>query len=374
MTETTARPRVAVVGPVPPPIHGHMILTERVLKSRRLADQFELVHVDESDHRPLHTIGRFDLTNISLAVQHSLGMMRVLASERPSLVHLPLAQNRLGLLRDFSLLVPALVARSRVIVYVLGGGFGQFLESSPRWFRLPARALLQRCSRIVVMSEWQKPSIESLFPGVPVDVVRPGTPAFQAPDRVAHRGPLRVLFASSFQESKGLFDAIEAAAVAEKRDIPLRWTFVGAWLTARERERALAVTSKLRSVTFVERLERGGYTSSYADADVLVFPPHPVEAFGLVRIEAMSAGLPVITTEAGGAREIIRDGVDGFIVDYGAPDQIVDRLARLQADPELSIAMGKVAKERQRELFNEEAFESALAEAWAGALNGDRAR
>ena len=83
----------------------------------------------------------------------------------------------------------------------------------------------------------------------------------------------------------------------------------------------------------------------------------------------MAAGLPVITTEAGGAREVVRDGVDGFIVDYDNPGQIVERLARLEREPELRSRMGRAAQQRQRALFSEEAFDDALAGVWRAALS-----
>jgi glycosyltransferase involved in cell wall biosynthesis len=362
------RPVVAVVGPLPPPLHGHMVVTERVLSSKRLAEDFELVHVDLSDHRGLDTIGRFDFANLLLALRHVVGLVAVLVRRRPSLVYLPLAQNRLGLLRDFALLAPALVARCRVVAHVHGGGFGAFLGSSPAWFRRPAVSLLRRCSGVVVMSEWQARSIDGLFPRDKISIVRHGTRSMEA-ERAEAPEHLRVLFVcAGIVESKGVFDALEAAAIVEREGLPFRWTFVGTWLHAQERVRGESIARRLKSVSFVGALTSQELRQAYENSDVLVFPPGEIEGFGLVRIEAMAAGLPVVTTEAGGAREIIRDGIDGFVVGYGASDEIVDRLKLLHADPKRRLEMGRAAEARQREVFTIEAFEESLAGAWSSVL------
>jgi glycosyltransferase involved in cell wall biosynthesis len=82
----------------------------------------------------------------------------------------------------------------------------------------------------------------------------------------------------------------------------------------------------------------------------------------------MAAGLPVVTTEAGGAREIVRDGVDGFIVAYNDPRQLVERVTELYRDTTLRARLGRSARDRHRELFTEEAFSDALAATWTEAL------
>jgi hypothetical protein len=47
-SSTASRPVVAVIGPLPPPLHGHMVVTQRILQAARISKDFELVHVDLS--------------------------------------------------------------------------------------------------------------------------------------------------------------------------------------------------------------------------------------------------------------------------------------------------------------------------------------
>jgi glycosyltransferase involved in cell wall biosynthesis len=85
----------------------------------------------------------------------------------------------------------------------------------------------------------------------------------------------------------------------------------------------------------------------YQSADVFCFPSL-IEGMPLVVLEAMASGLPVIVT-ATGPEEVVRDGVDGFVVQSRRPDLLAERIERLRSDPYLRMEMGRNARERARE-------------------------
>jgi glycosyltransferase involved in cell wall biosynthesis len=87
----------------------------------------------------------------------------------------------------------------------------------------------------------------------------------------------------------------------------------------------------------------------YADARAVLFVPFE-EDFGLVTLEAMMAGKPVITaSDSGGAAELVSDGKTGLIADPN-PDSLARAMAALGRDPELATAMGARARERAAEV------------------------
>ncbi|MHB8469204.1 MAG: glycosyltransferase family 4 protein [Gaiellaceae bacterium] len=368
------RPVVAVVGPLPPPLHGHMVVTRRILDSERLGREFELVHVDQSDHRGLSTLNRVDLVNVWLAVVHAARLVRTVVRRRPAIVHVPLAQDRLAVARDTVLLSIALLGGCKVVAHVHGGGFAAFLTAEPAWVSRPVGFVLRRCARLVTLSESQRRELADLLPGVSLSVVWHGTAPMPDLEREPG-GPLRALFLSSnLIATKGLFTVLEAAERAEREGLPIRWRLVGTWSNQADHERAGSSLERLATVSVGDPVAPPDVAAELGAADVLVFPTTSVEGFGLVRIEAMAAGLPVITTEAGGGREIVRDGIDGFIIDYGASGALVDRVRRLHADPELRARMGESARKRQRSLFTEETFAESLAAAWRDTLNAAEQR
>lgn len=85
--------------------------------------------------------------------------------------------------------------------------------------------------------------------------------------------------------------------------------------------------------------------------DVLVLPSVYPEGFGMVAIEAMSAGKPVIATAHGGPRDIIREGREGFLVAPNDPMQLAQRISLLIENPQLRAEMGRRARHRVASRF-----------------------
>ena len=80
----------------------------------------------------------------------------------------------------------------------------------------------------------------------------------------------------------------------------------------------------------------------YSAADVLVMPSY-YESFGMVALEAMACGTPVIASQVGGLAFLVKNGETGFVVPGGSPEALVDPLLALMTQPELRSKMGKQA-------------------------------
>jgi D-inositol-3-phosphate glycosyltransferase len=85
----------------------------------------------------------------------------------------------------------------------------------------------------------------------------------------------------------------------------------------------------------------------YSAAEVLVMPSH-YESFGMVALEAMACGTPVIASEVGGLAYLVRDGKTGFTIPSSEPDKLCEKLSWLLSDPALHRTMGlRAAEEAQ---------------------------
>jgi D-inositol-3-phosphate glycosyltransferase len=85
----------------------------------------------------------------------------------------------------------------------------------------------------------------------------------------------------------------------------------------------------------------------YSAADVCVVPSY-YESFGLVALEAMACGTPVVASRVGGLCVTVRDGETGYLVPQQSPQPFADRVATLLADEELRRSFGKSASESVR--------------------------
>lgn len=92
--------------------------------------------------------------------------------------------------------------------------------------------------------------------------------------------------------------------------------------------------------------------SFYKGLDICALPSTQPEPFGLVVIEAMEYGIPVVATNHGGPTEIITDGTDGYLVSHESPEEMAARILELLQDPDKRILMGKAAQEKKRRLFS----------------------
>lgn len=94
-----------------------------------------------------------------------------------------------------------------------------------------------------------------------------------------------------------------------------------------------------------------GHVPSVADffKQVSVYvQPSVSESFGIEVLEAMAHGRPVVVSDGAGASDVVRDGVDGFVVPSRNPEEIALKIAMLQEEPELLASMGKAAYEHAK--------------------------
>jgi len=155
------------------------------------------------------------------------------------------------------------------------------------------------------------------------------------------RSTLRVLFVGNTPIRKGLPDLVLALKKLDSRFIEAVFVGEPAGLSKWGYREATKVGRFLGSVP------RADMPKLYQSADVLVLPTVS-DVFPAVVLEAMAAGLPVITTPNCGSSDAVRDGVDGFIVPVRSPEEIAARLELLAKDRALLLEMGKNAAEQAR--------------------------
>ncbi len=97
----------------------------------------------------------------------------------------------------------------------------------------------------------------------------------------------------------------------------------------------------------------------YEAADIFVMPSRQ-EGFGIVYLEAMAAGKPIVAADRGGAKDVVADGETGFLVSYGDVEGLKGRLATLLADDLLRRRMGEAGRKTVAERYRFEQFRESL--------------
>ncbi|HWH94436.1 MAG TPA: glycosyltransferase family 4 protein [Baekduia sp.] len=224
--------------------------------------------------------------------------------------------------------------------------------------RLPTRMVL--CG-----SEFVARRHAARWPGAPVRRVYPGVRADGvAPREHTAASDVRIVVTGRLQRWKRVDRALDAMPRLLEAVPGARLRIVGAGrpdvdadypAELRARAAALGITG---AVEFAG--EPADVDAQLAGADILVHPADR-EGFGLAVAEALLRGIPAVVAPLGGPTEIVRDGVDGLIVDPEDAPALAGALVRLARDPGTRSEMGRAGRARVLELFDEG---RAAAETW----------
>ncbi len=189
---------------------------------------------------------------------------------------------------------------------------------------------------------------------------------FHPLDRVQSRQALgmpcdgkNIMFVGRIEPLKGIDTLIEAAAILRDQQPEIMantcFSIVGGDPWALNPEREMARLQALREelgvtelVGFIGAKNQNDLPKYYAAAEVVVMPSH-YESFGLVALEAMAMGTPVVASEVGGLAHLIKDGETGFHIPPRDPEALADRLCLLLSDPVLRAALGRQAQAYARQ-------------------------
>ncbi len=211
--------------------------------------------------------------------------------------------------------------------------------------------------------------------GVDLDHFHPGDRA-AARQALGLHGPVPVeaqiaLYVGRLEPLKGADVLLGAVAVAEG-DQPLHVLVVGGDGAADpERIRLAALAERLGlggRVHFPGAVERDRLPLYYQAADVCVVPSY-YESFGLVAVEALASGVPVIATRVGGLQTTIRDGQTGYLIPWRCPEPFAERLETLFANADLRARFGRAARESVAEFAWERVCAQVMA-VYADLLSG----
>jgi phosphatidylinositol alpha-mannosyltransferase len=278
---------------------------------------------------------------VAVSPAAALRVRAALEDCRPELVHVhePLA--------------PVVAAAATAVApHPLVGTFHAWSRSD-RLYRLAARAgrrLARRLDERVAVSPAAREfaagalglalgAIRVIPNGVDVAAFAGAQPLPQLHDR---ERPL-LLFVGRLEPRKGLEVAIRAFLRLRTVRPGVRLCVVGAGPTGR-RCQEMVPPSLRPDVLFVGQVAAAELPRYHASADVFLAPAVGGESFGIVLLEAMAAGLPVVGSNLPGYRAILQDGRQGRLVPAGDAAALADAVATLLANPRLRLAMGREGK------------------------------
>lgn len=354
------KPRLIVVGPLPPPVHGVSLSSALVLANKELNRLFAVSHLDTSDHRnELANLGRWDRINMAIALRSTARLVSALRGDK-GILYLPLSQGSAGFLRDSLFILTAAGAGWTVAAHLRGSELGDFYAHQNIVARASIRLALDRLDSVAVLGRSLTHVLDGLVPQERIVVVPNGTPDPGPRSRDSRVGP--VLYLSNLRERKGVREAVETAFLVLAQEPQARFQFVGDFEEDKLRRDVKRLVGSHPAIRFFPAATGPAKNSLLQSASMLLFPPRLPEGQPRVVLEALAAGLPVVATDRGAIAETVVDGEAGFIVAEPDPERLAERVLHLLRDDELRDRMSRAARARYLAHYTQRDADEALAE------------
>jgi phosphatidyl-myo-inositol alpha-mannosyltransferase len=218
-------------------------------------------------------------------------------------------------------------------------------------YEFGSRALRGYAGRLhgrIAVSAAARHFIDRFFPG-DYKVIPNGVDTRRFADAVPiarwQDGTPNVLFVGRHEPRKGLLDLLKAHRILRKTGSGSRLLIVGSGPQEREARRYVA-TRGLKAVEFLGRVSDAEKAQLFQTADVYASPAKGGESFGIVLLEAMAAGTPIVCSDIHGYKGVVRRGREGILVRPGEPRSLAVAIDRLLRDPALREQMGAAGLER----------------------------
>jgi phosphatidylinositol alpha-mannosyltransferase len=221
-------------------------------------------------------------------------------------------------------------------------------------YQFGSRAMRGYADRLhgrIAVSAAARHFIDRFFPGdykvIPngVDVARfrDAVPIARWQDGVSN-----ILFVGRHEPRKGLLDLLKAHRILRKTGCNCRLLIVGTGPQEREARRYV-LTRRMSGVEFLGRVSDEEKAQLFRTADVYVSPATGGESFGIVLLEAMAAGAPIVASDIHGYKGVVKRGEQGLLVPPRKPKAIAAAVGELLADPALRAQMSASGRARAEE-------------------------
>ena len=362
------RRRLLFLSPLPPPTGGIPTWTLGVLAGP-LGERYEMqvVNTSPSQKTTVHQHSRLRADRVFDALRILGRLVVALVRFRPHVVHIN-TPYFWAFFRDGLAVWLATAFGARTVLHFRGGDFPEFVEAAAPWLQRGIDATLRRCTRLIALTRHTERFLVDRIGAKQVRYV-PNFIRFQDVGPLADRQgrtderALEVVFVGWILEGKGVRELLQAA-----RALPnLRFTLVGPVQPEFVEDIRSELEAEAQHVELLPALPRDEVMALYRRADLFVLPTHR-EGFPNVVLEAMAAGLPIVSTPVGAIPEAVRDGEEGLLVPVRDGEALAAALGRLAEDRMLRLSMGARARERVESRFSLEAVSADLDRVYAECL------
>ena len=193
--------------------------------------------------------------------------------------------------------------------------------------------------------KWVPGNYKIIPNGIDLDVFN----SYVAPLPEYQDGKLNLLFVGRLESRKGLSYLLKAYCTIKKTLPDTRLIVVGPGKRLRGRYERFVQNNKIEDVVFAGRVSQEMLPRYYRTADIYCSPATGRESFGIVLLEAMAVGKPVVASNIEGYRCVVTNGIEGILVPPKNDKKLAQALMQLATDPELRRKMGENGRQKAQD-------------------------
>lgn len=243
--------------------------------------------------------------------------------------------------RKFLISLCLRLRRKKYVVHVHGSRFIRMCETSPKLVQRFIRCYFRHSVMVVCITPDMQEFLDD-FVGKGkcryVVIPNPCSTIADVPvDLTLHEKPVKIVFSGRYGQRKGVYDLVKAFSNANFKN-PVELYLFGDGEVEKLKS-VVADSPKAEMIHVSDWLKHEKYLKTLVQFDLLALPSY-AETFGMSLVEAMGLGIPVVAARSGGVPYVVRDGVDGFLMDAGDIQMLSKNLETLVDDTSLRVRMG----------------------------------
>ena len=348
---------------LPPPVHGVSIINKQVYESEFINKGIEKSLLEIRFSSQLSHLRKLTFQKIYQLIRLSFRLTRRLINFRPDFIYFSIMPVGKGLWRDLIFVIIIKLFNVTPVYHLHNKG----IERRSRCLLMKwIYRFVFRNSLVIHLSEnlVRKEILSLGLRNIKIQIIPNGIKKVIIPENRNKPDYINILYLSNLFPGKGFHELIEVFGKLAKDDSNIYLHIAGGfpYLGIRKKVKKQILKSGLSSRIFLKGPRYDEEKSRiYGEADIFVFPSFfRQECFPLVIIEAMQAGLPVITTREGAIPEIIDNEINGIIINQKDNEALEYQIKRLVNDINLRSNLGSAAKKKFNENFTLEHFEKNM--------------
>lgn len=320
---------VLVVGKLPPPYIGPAVATNIILNSA-LKEEFDLLHLNTKVNESIDDFGKGGISKLFKNISIYFKLIQLLRTSKVDVILIPISQTTLGFLKDSVFILIASLFSTKILLQLRGSNFKNWIKSASVLTEKYVRFCLSKTEGMIVLGDNLRHLFEAYYPSDQIYVVPNGCD-ISIPERNVQSDKVQLLYFANFLPSKGIKEVLLALLSLKEKGINnFELTAVGAWDSEVYKQECMdLLKGEEISITFHPPMSGMEKWQTFANADIFLFTPNGPEGHPWVIVEALSAGLPIISTDQGAIVESVLNGENGFIVDLAKENSISEALEEL---------------------------------------------